>query len=278
MGRYNQTMRRILAALSVAGAIVLLGCSAPADTLLTPSITGGCEGGARLLRPLRFVTYNIKSGLNSSLEEIGDVLADLDADIVALQEVDRDAARTDHRDQAQDLADRLGMDSAYAAAVTRPPNGDFGVAILSRLPFVGVERFDLPSAGSFEPRVALAADVCVGDSPVRVFATHSDLNPFARVAQQRALSALARPYVGRGVLVAGDLNDTSDATGVRALLNTPLVDVGAALDDEATCDGRRIDFVLADDMVADGAADMRVIDTDASDHFPVVTNLSPSLR
>ena len=55
------------------------------------------------------------------------------------------------------------MDAAYAAAVTRPPGGDFGVAILSRLPFVGAERFDLPSAGSFEPRVALAADVCVGD-------------------------------------------------------------------------------------------------------------------
>lgn len=268
-------MRTSLVVLSLSGALALVGCSGPADTLITPAITGACDGTAPPVRPLRFVTYNIKSGMDSSIAEIGDVLADLDADVIALQEVDRNAARTDYRDQASDLGDRLGMDSAYAAAVTRPPNGDFGVAILSRLPFVGVERFELPSAGSFEPRVALAADVCVGDSPVRVFSTHSDLQPFARVAQQKALSALARPFAGRGVVVAGDLNDTAEATGVRALVDTPLVDVGAVLDDEATCNGRRIDYVLADDLVADGASDMQVIDTDASDHFPVVANLGP---
>lgn len=264
------------AAFAVAVAVAsFAGCSVPADTFIRPTAQGGCLASDAAPSSLRFVTYNIKAGQESSIDVIGDVLADLRPDVVALQEVDRDADRSAHRDQARDLADRLGMQPAYAATKKLAGGGDFGVAILSRLPYALVERFDLPSEGSFEPRVALAADVCVGERSVRVFSHHSDLQPLARQAQHEALVDLARPHVGKGVVLGGDLNDTVQASSIRALVDVPLNDVGAAIDDMPTCDGRRIDFVLADDALAGDAPDIEVIETDASDHYPVLATLTP---
>jgi endonuclease/exonuclease/phosphatase family metal-dependent hydrolase len=250
---------------------VSVGCVQAADTLIRPERLTSCEG---LQTPptVRVATYNIKAGLESSLEEIGDVLEEMDADVIALQEVDRNAERTGNVDQARALAERLGMDSTYAATKKRG-QGDFGIAILSRLPFASVERIELPGAFSFEPRVSLAADVCLGDAPLRVFATHSDTNPMASGAQQKRLAEIATPYVGAGVIVTGDFNATEADPGLQALQNAPLDDLGGAFGDAPTYEDRRIDFILADEPLAAAAESVEVVDTDASDHRPMVTQL-----
>src|SRR5579863_5352751 len=98
-------------------------------------------------------SYNIQRGIGLDLRrDIGrtaDVLAELDCDVVGLQEVVvRDGEARD--DQARYLADRLGMDVVIGA--TRPHNGGlYGNAVLTRLPILRVERFDL-TIGSREPR------------------------------------------------------------------------------------------------------------------------------
>ena len=252
--------------------IALAACAEPADTFIEPSYVA-CDASADTPAELKVVTYNIKAGLESSLDEIGDVLFELDPDVVLLQEVDNNVDRTGNVDQAGALAERLGMDYAYGAAKVQR-DGDFGLAVLSRLPFAGAERIELPSEGSFEPRIALAGDVCVGGRSVRVFSTHSDLNPMAQEAQQRALAEHAAPYVETGVIVGGDMNATFEAPGLQALFNTPLVDTAASHTDKATCAGRTIDFVLADGALGQGSVDADVIETDASDHYPVVVEIA----
>jgi len=248
----------------------LTACVAPADTFVSSRFEA-CPAEARD-SPLRVATYNIKAARDSSLDEIAQVIADLDADVVSLQEVDRLMARSGHVDQARELAERLDMHYAFAAARVHG-DGEYGVALLSRSPFTFAERVPLPSLGSFEPRVAVGADVCVGGETVRVFSTHIDLNPVAAKAQHRALSDIAAPFVGEGVIVTGDLNATARDVGLRALFSTPLTDLGAA-DDEPTCDGRRIDFLLADAHIADATIGATVIATDASDHYPVVVEMA----
>jgi endonuclease/exonuclease/phosphatase family metal-dependent hydrolase len=262
-------LRAVTAAVSLAfgGA----ACVEPADTFLAPEPVA-CSDADAPAGPLRVVTYNIHAGLVSSLDEVGDVLEDLDADVIALQEVDRDARRTGYRDQAGDLAARLDMDYAYGAAKARG-DGDFGVAVLSRLPFGGAERIDLPSELSFEPRATVAADLCAAGGPIRVFAAHADLSPAAQQHQQRALAELAQPWVGQGVVVAGDLNATADEEGLQALFDTPLDDVGGDYADEPTCGDRRIDFLLADGALSERAVDAHVVVSDASDHHAVVIDL-----
>lgn len=265
-----QSLRTVSLPLLCVTLVGLSACVAPADTFVSSRFEA-CPADART-EPLRVATYNIKAARDSSLEEIADVIADLDADVVSLQEVDRLMERSGYIDQARELAERLDMGYAFAAARVHG-DGEYGVALLSRLPIAFAERVPLPSLGSFEPRVAVGADVCVGAETVRVFSTHIDLNPVAARAQHRALSEIAAPFLGEGVIVTGDLNATARNEGLHALVGTPLTDMGAP-DDEPTCDGRRIDFVLADATLADADVSTTVIATDASDHFPVVVQWS----
>lgn len=258
------TVPTLVAALSASA------CIERADTLVAPE-PEVCPDEP-LDRPLRLATYNIKAARDSSLEDIAAVLKDLDADVIALQEVDRLVERSGSVDQAGELAAALEMRYVYSASRVRE-SGDYGVALLSRLPIANAARAMLPSFGSFEPRSAVIADVCAGGGEtVRVIGTHIDLNPFVAGQQHSALSELAAPFVGEGVVVMGDFNATDADPGLAALFDTPLADLGS-LDDVPTCAGRRIDFVLADDPLAARALDASVVTSDASDHFPVVVEL-----
>lgn len=254
---------------------LLTACSEPSETLDVPELTS-CEGTPTPTRPLRVATYNIKSGLWSSLEEVGDVLEELDADVIALQEVDRLAERTGGVDQAKELAERLEMQHAFAAARTEG-SGDYGVALLSRLPFREVRRIGLESGNlTFEPRVALDATLCLGERELRAVSVHADVYPWAAADHARSLvQKLEETARDEQVLrlVAGDLNATPDAAGPLALVAAGLVDIIAALGEAATFLDQRIDYVLADRPLADGLLDVDVIDSDASDHRPVITEM-----
>lgn len=265
--------RHLAAAASLCA--LLTGCSQPSDTLDAPELSA-CEGEAPLTRPLRVATYNIKSGLWSSLDEVGDVLEALDADVIALQEVDRLTSRTNGQDQAKELAERLGMKHAFAAARTEG-GGDYGVALLSRLPFREVRRIALESGNmTLEPRVALDATLCLGERELRAVSVHADVYPWAAADHARSLAAALEATKRDGQvlrLVAGDLNATPDADGPLALVGAGLVDVIASIGEVATFLDQRIDYVLADRPLADGLLDVDVIDSDASDHRPVITEM-----
>jgi endonuclease/exonuclease/phosphatase family metal-dependent hydrolase len=247
--------------------VVGAGCARPSNLFVAPDLSA-CAGSA-VASSLRVVTWNIRAGLSSSIDQIGDDLAALRPDVVALQEVDRDAERTGDVDQAAVLAERLGMTSTFAAARTEG-HGDFGVALLSRLPFARAERIALPSDNAFEPRVALDAHVCAGDAEVRAVSVHADIYPWSAKQNAEALAHEVKDSVGSGVVVAGDLNGTPDAAGPAAFLDRGLVDTSA---DGPTCASRRIDYVFVDHAVG-AIADAVVADTgDHSDHKAVVVDL-----
>src|SRR5262247_2606969 len=64
---------------------------------------------------VRIVTYNIHKGRGIdgrvSIKRITDVLAELDADIIALQEIY--AVCADHQGQVETIADKLSMNPAF---------------------------------------------------------------------------------------------------------------------------------------------------------------------
>jgi endonuclease/exonuclease/phosphatase family metal-dependent hydrolase len=177
--------------------------------------------------PLRVATWNIFGGrtwdgARVDLDLTLATLRRLDADLVALQEVDRDLPRSGGVDQARVLAEALGMTHRFAPALLgapgqhgswRPvdpgvddPGGPaYGIALLSRLPLGRVEVVRLPRRGHEEPRVAQVAEVAVGGGPVTVTGTHLSFVPRSGIAQLRAL---LRRLDGRGGrrLLLGDLN------------------------------------------------------------------------
>ena len=149
-------------------------------------------------------------------ERVAEVIQALDADVVALQEVDM-RLLVDGRSQLDYLSAELRME-AVAGANFHDHRGHFGNAVLTRLPVRAVRRIDL-SVRQFEPRGAIDLDLTLNGSPLRVVATHLGLNDAERRLQVRTLlRALADHPAEEPCLILGDFNEWKPFGGsIRAL-------------------------------------------------------------
>src|SRR5271168_3924864 len=132
---------------------------------------------------VRLLTYNIHRcvGVDRKLDvgRTAAVIAAQSPDIVALQEVDVGRARTGGADQAQRLAERLGMAFHFNAALTVEEER-YGDAILTALPERLVKAGPLPGhplLPRLEPRGALWVAVEIGGRELQVINTHLGLSP-----------------------------------------------------------------------------------------------------
>lgn len=139
---------------------------------------------------MKLVSYNIQYGYGADgkydLSRIADVVRG--ADIIALQEVERHWARTNHDDQPQILAELLedyhwvygpafDMDASFhheGRLVNR--RRQFGTMLLSRLPITWSRLHALPMRRMRRPlntrNAALECMIVTQSGPVRVFSLH----------------------------------------------------------------------------------------------------------
>jgi endonuclease/exonuclease/phosphatase family metal-dependent hydrolase len=174
----------------------------------------------------RILTYNVHRcvGVDRRLDvgRIAAVIAALEPDIVALQELDVGRARTGGVDQAHEIARRLDMSCHFNAAL-RVEEEQYGDAILTSLPERLVKAGPLPGlsrALRLETRGALWIAVEIDGVPVQIINTHLGLVPRE---QQRQAAALAGPtWLGRGgrhgpTILLGDFNATPISVVYRTL-------------------------------------------------------------
>ncbi len=154
-------------------------------------------------------SYNIHRGIGldrrRDLDRIAEVLREVDPDAVGLQEVVRGNG-IDHADQAAYLAGTLGM--RLVMGETRAFGaGTYGNAVLTRIPVLGFERFDL-SHPAREPRGCLRVDLAVNGSAVHLFNCHFGLAFRERRYQLYLLSRLIQSARLDGPrIVMGDFNE-----------------------------------------------------------------------
>lgn len=233
---------------------------------------------------LRIMTYNVRGcrGLDNRvrLDRIAGILEECDADVIALQELDVGRARSQFVDQPKVLADHLEMDVLfYCCDGWR--EGQYGTAILSRLPLSLVRCANLPGLRAREPRGALWAEVTVGDARINVINTHLGLHPMERLQQVEAL--LGKDWVGhesfaKPAVVCGDFN-FSPRDPLYRTVTQQLRDVQMVVETRRYAPTwlgmRTIDFILVN-----GELDVREARTHgplrawiASDHLPLIATL-----
>ncbi len=98
-------------------------------------------------------------------------IAQLDADVVVLCEVDLRVWRSWFRNQAQLVGRRLGYHVLFAPARRLTP-GWYGNALLSRTPPSHTEVLALPTRPGAETRSAVLTSIPFGDTAVTVVGTH----------------------------------------------------------------------------------------------------------
>jgi endonuclease/exonuclease/phosphatase family metal-dependent hydrolase len=159
-------------------------------------------------RMLRVATYNVHmwrdaKGLTDP-SRAERVLREIDADVVALQEV----VYAPHNDLSQVsdiLSAELKMEPIPGPTFIRG-GAPYGNILLTRLPVLWVERHDI-SWLSFEPRGVIEAAVETECGPLRVIATHLGLIPVERALQGLSLNRIAQQARELPTVLLGDLNE-----------------------------------------------------------------------
>lgn len=246
------------------------------------------------------MSYNIQIGIASAhnptwdpqkinLDAIVEIIRNENPHIVALQEVDRFRKRSGMTDQAAYLAERLGMQFAYAPSVydveTEMGRGMYGNALLSKFP---IDRYYvhrlrgrthlLPDEPEWviEPRTVLEARLIVNGRPLYAYALHLSTTADQQVVQVEDLRRLLRQVSGPQI-VMGDFNAKPDAPHMEKLLAefhspleqvTPRATYPNGLEAEVA-----IDYILLSGEI--GVKEAYVVQemTGASDHNPVVARL-----
>jgi endonuclease/exonuclease/phosphatase family metal-dependent hydrolase len=174
----------------------------------------------------RILTYNVRHclGIDGQLspKRIAEVIASCEPDVVALQELDVNRARTGGVDQVGAIAEVLGMHLHFYPAI-RVMEECYGDAILTARPSTLVKAELLPSWGwrtFVEPRGALWVSIDVGGSEIQVINTHLGVLEAARVRQADGLLGpdwLTHSACREPIIVAGDFNAVPGSRAYKRL-------------------------------------------------------------
>lgn len=232
------------------------------------------------------MTYNIQAGAGD-LTRIAEEIRAMDADLVALQEVDVHwHQRSSFADQATALATSLGMQMRFApiyrlaGSEGRPPR-EFGVALLSRHPIESFRNDSLTRLSTQEANPVpslqpglLNAIVNVRGHRVRVLTAHLDYRANPSVRQAQVLEIARVINAAEPTILAGDLNATPDAAELQPLFRL-LADVwpdsSPGFTYPASAPTKRIDFILVSNHFS--MREARVPAAAAADHRPVIASL-----
>ena len=177
------------------------------------------------MKSLTLVSYNIHRcyGVDGQYhpERIAQVLGELNADVIGLQEVDttlhtaqRERRGTVRRHGADEnggmqqlhfLAKQLNM-HAVEGLLQHRHWGRYGNALLSRFPTRSVRQIDLTVRGGYERRGALDVELDVEGEPLRVFVAHLGLQFWERYFQMRRLVNVLGPDRTQRIVMMGDFN------------------------------------------------------------------------
>lgn len=227
---------------------------------------------------LKLMSYNLRFGELSSMEDIAAFIKGETPDIVALQECDWDTHRTraPHQNGVKfinELAYHSGMFGIYGKSIDYS-GGYYGIGILSRYPIIRSERVLLPNDGKTEQRSMLIADIELpGGRVVTFVCTHLEVKSSEmRVKQARFIDRYLRK-VRNPLFLCGDMNAEPDSPEMEYLRSgwTDLTD--RELTFSTVKPQTKIDYIYS------RGSDASLISTAVcrgvflSDHFPVISTV-----
>ena len=230
---------------------------------------------------LRIATYNIHRcrGMDRRVvpSRIVEVLRDIDADVIALQEVIGAGPNTGGH--AEELGAALGMGWVMASA--RHLRGhQFGNAVLSRFPITHHVEYDL-SWKTCEARRLQRVDVATPAGTLHIYNVHLGTAVLERRYQAPRLASYVHDRRVRGPkIILGDFNEWMRGLATRTLSSLfESIDIHSHLKRRRTYPGI-FPVVHLDHIYYEGDVEVHRVELPrnrkalmASDHLPLVANL-----
>jgi endonuclease/exonuclease/phosphatase family metal-dependent hydrolase len=205
-------MRRLALGLAVLLVTACATTSADEDAVAEESD----EIASRVSAPgtLRIMSFNIKNGelADHDLDKLVDPIRPSNPDVLALQEVDEGTRRSGGLAETKGIAAQLGMAHSYFGKNFSFDGGSYGLAIVSKYPLSNTRTIrldDHTSRGNgYEPRIAVAADVSIGNDKITVVSVHASLHATERAENARRILSALGASASRAIIM-GDLNETA---------------------------------------------------------------------
>ncbi|MDR6784852.1 endonuclease/exonuclease/phosphatase family metal-dependent hydrolase [Pedobacter africanus] len=236
------------------------------------------------LTGLKILCYNIHHANPPSkpdvidIDAIARVISNSKADLVALQEVDKNTKRSGHIDEAKLLAEKTGMNYRFFKAIDHD-GGEYGLAILSRYALDEAKHLPLPQQTEAEKRILAYVKVKAEGQELIFANTHLDAT---RTHENRNLQMkyildhfkdIAQP-----VILTGDLNSVAGSEAIN------LLDQQFKRTCIENCPGtipvinpkRTIDFIAVKNVKWPLLEYQVIEETYASDHRPIAVSFNIS--
>lgn len=230
----------------------------------------------------KVMTYNLWASrpgnlTDQNMKDMAETIKRADPDLVALQEVDK-LTRRNPRDVTKELAELAGMQYYFFAKAIDHQGGEYGEAILSKLPFKETKAYELsilPQYPNSELRSMARVTVEKEGKEIHFVGTHLCHEYEAnRVKQAEDIIRILKEY-DKPVILGGDLNSLPQAepmTTLRTYLAWGCFNNNCPFTFPANNPNRAIDYLM---YAPAGAFTVRSYqaytwDPQASDHLPVL--------
>ena len=199
---------------------------------------------------LRVMSMNIKEGAlyaDHKVEPYAELINEYAPDVVCLQEVDHFTKRNGNTDFLNALAQATGMFPYWCKSFTYQ-DGGFGVALLSKYPFLKAEKITSTIKGAREPRSTGWIYICLPEGgTVRVATTHLALESSEITIQN--IADVNKKIFGQDqltpTLLIGDFNATEDSDPIRYAKNTwQEIGEGTGFTIPSNKPNRKLDYVM----------------------------------
>ncbi|MBQ7035237.1 MAG: endonuclease/exonuclease/phosphatase family protein [Clostridia bacterium] len=242
---------------------------------------------------IKVASYNIKALVynhenpetpSDQFEDVVKVLREIDADIVGLQEVDYFKSRSGSKDQVKELAEELGYPYYHFTKTIDSGGGEYGHAVMSRYPIKSSKEWHFPDdINATEPRAFSRHVIDIKGKQLIFYNSHlAQKSPEQLIyMMDRFMEKEAKD--GKAVVMTADYNAKPvSLIGCFELDAFTLLNGGDEFDNALKTtvdDGGAIDNILVSDNLdyywdAEKKCGIKVIETTASDHYPLYTYIN----
>lgn len=238
-----------------------------------------CNVSAQDTLRLRVMTYNIRFGELATADQLAEHIKFFKPDFVALEEVDVNTNRSlalhqNGRNIISELAGKSNMFGLYGKAINFN-KGYYGIAILSRYPYIHVNKLNLPNPQGTEPRVLLEALFEIGNADTIIFAaTHLDVkDEKTRRLQAEYITDYFKKF-SYPIIIGGDFNAKPDSGTIKGVMaRNWFYATDSSLTFPAWEPKIKIDYIFARPEKGWRLINTQAVQSQLSDHSSVVTDL-----
>ncbi|MBR6740671.1 MAG: endonuclease/exonuclease/phosphatase family protein [Clostridia bacterium] len=230
----------------------------------------------KTMKIMSFNTQHCKNFLKQEIdfEIMAKTIVDLGADVVGLNEIYGGGTAPEFAGQTERLSELTGLKYYFFAPAISNRNGNYGNALISRIPIVSAENIPIPDpedpvGAHHETRCVIKAGL---ENGLCVMVSHFGLNPDE---QKNAASRVVKSLEGERCVFMGDLNVTPDdpvLTPIRErMFDTAELFDGERLSFPSDKPRIKIDYIFTSPDIKAVRADIPAVV--ASDHRPYVAEI-----